>query len=97
LDELISNQVIPVPQHIKIDVDGLEHRVVQGAMEVLANPYVKSLLIELNTNLDIHRSLVAKIENLGFDLSSEERDFAIRKDGNFKGIGNHIFWRRTGR
>ncbi|MDC0033061.1 FkbM family methyltransferase [Alphaproteobacteria bacterium] len=95
LDELVAKNVIPIPHHIKIDVDGIEHLVVQGAMNVFANPQVKSLLVELNTNLEIHRSLVGEIVPLGFELSYHERDAAIRKEGKFKGIGNHIFWRHT--
>jgi len=37
-----------VPSHIKIDVDGHEWRILQGAAVTLGNPEVKSVLVEVN-------------------------------------------------
>ena len=37
------------PDHIKIDVDGLEHRVIKGAVESIEKS--KTIIIELNTKL----------------------------------------------
>jgi len=37
-----------VPNHIKIDVDGHEWRILQGAAVTLGNPEVKSVLVEVN-------------------------------------------------
>lgn len=39
-----------VPNHIKIDVDGHEWRILQGGIETLANVDVKSVLVEVNNN-----------------------------------------------
>ena len=47
LDTLVANG-LPVPGHIKIDVDGLEHRVVEGMREVLQRPELKTVLIEVS-------------------------------------------------
>lgn len=38
LDELIELNALPSPNHIKIDVDGIEHLVVKGARDTLASP-----------------------------------------------------------
>jgi FkbM family methyltransferase len=48
LDALVESGVVPVPDHIKIDVDGLEHRVMAGCRRTLENPKVKSLLVEID-------------------------------------------------
>src|SRR5512139_2825437 len=64
LDALVQSQAIPAPDHIKIDVDGIEHKVVAGAKEALKN--VRSLLVEVNTNLDEHRDMVHELTGLGF-------------------------------
>jgi FkbM family methyltransferase len=37
-----------VPNHIKIDVDGHEWRILQGAAGTLGNPELKSVLVEVN-------------------------------------------------
>lgn len=39
-----------VPNHIKIDVDGIEWRILQGGSATLASQYVKSVLVEVNHN-----------------------------------------------
>lgn len=77
--------------HIKIDVDGIEHKVMASAMRTLQNDRVKSVLIELNTNLEVHNELIGIMEQFGFTTSIPPK--AIIKDGPLKGIGNHIFKR----
>jgi FkbM family methyltransferase len=48
LDTLIDSGVVPVPDHIKIDVDGLEHQVVEGCRKTLENPALKTVLVEID-------------------------------------------------
>ncbi len=47
IDDLIANFGIPVPNHLKIDVDGIEFLVLKGAPETLANESLRSMIIEL--------------------------------------------------
>ncbi len=93
LDELISTQTIPVPNHIKIDVDGFEPKVVAGAAMVLKNPVVRSLLIETNLNLADHRQVVEELTSLGFKCDPGQVQRAMRPDGPFKGVAEHVFTR----
>lgn len=93
IDELIANGHMPVPTHIKIDVDGIEHKVLAGAERTLNEPGLISVLVELNTNLEVHRRIIDDMTALGFKLSPEQVEAAIRKKGAFKGVGNHIFRR----
>lgn len=93
LDRLIEDNVIPIPDHIKIDVDGLEHLVLKGSKKVLANPKVKSILVEINTLLSEHQALFAQMSELGFIYCQDQVDVAVRKDGAFAGTGNFIFFR----
>jgi len=94
LDEMVERGAVPVPQHVKIDVDGLEHKVIAGARQTLANAAVRSVLIEINTNLDEHWELVDIMLGLGFDYSQEQVARAQRSEGTFKGVGNYVFHRR---
>jgi len=93
LDRLIEDNVIPVPDHIKIDVDGLEHLVLKGAQKVLTNPKLKSILVEINTLLSEHQALFALMSELGFIYCQDQVDAAVRKEGAFAGTGNFIFYR----
>ena len=93
LDELVANGSIPCPDNIKIDVDGIEHKVTQGLMKTLENDTVKSVLIELNTHLEEHRSLIGELTDLGFELREEVLETSLPKEGVWEGIGNHIFYR----
>jgi len=80
------------PTHIKIDVDGLEHKVIAGLGTTLNE--VQSLLVELNTALPEHNRIYEIMEDYGFTPDAEAADAARRREGPFTGIGNVIFYRR---
>jgi len=93
LDDMIARGALPVPHHIKIDVDGLEHKVMSGARRTLENGSVRSVLVEINTNLDEHWGLVDLMLGHGFDYSQEQVERSQRTEGSFKGVGNYVFRR----
>ena len=93
LDALVAAGVVPVPNHIKIDVDGLEHKVLTGCRDVLADRHLKSVLVEINTNLEQHRKIIVDMQALGFRFSGHQVAQALRTEGAFKGVGNHVFQR----
>jgi len=90
LDELVATNVLPVPDHVKIDVDGFEHKAVAGARQVLSQSNVRSVLIELNNTIDAHRELMDIMTDLGFDAPPERSERLQEKNG-----GNCVF-RRSG-
>lgn len=93
LDELCGRFGLPLPQHIKIDVDGIEDRIIAGAHGVLADKRLKSLLVEVNTNLDSHWGIIDTLLEFGFEYSQEETARAQRDSGPFQGVGNYVFRR----
>ncbi len=93
LDALVQGQTVPVPDHIKIDVDGIEHKVIKGAKTTLGNPAVKSLLIEINQNLAEHVGVVTFLKEMGFTYSIAQVTESERLDGAFKGVANYVFRR----
>lgn len=89
LDTLIERG-LPSPQHIKIDVDGLEYKVIRGAEKILRNG-LKTLLVEVNAELNEHKDMVQYICSLGFGYDQAQVDKAKRKDGTFKGVAEYVF------
>jgi FkbM family methyltransferase len=77
--------------HVKIDVDGLEHKVVSGAVETIRQ--AKSVLCEINTALPEHKRLIGWMQEFGFKHDPAQVERAQRKDGTFKGCGNWIFFK----
>lgn len=84
LDYLVEKNVIPQPTHIKIDVDGIESKVIEGGVNTIQN--CKTILIEVE-DMDI----VDMITKLGFEIDDNftyEFETAPEVD---KKIFNYIF------
>ena len=70
IDHLVETSVIPTPNHIKIDVDGIENKVINGARKILERPELKSMLIEINDDLPCDLEVKEILKDLGFILTS---------------------------
>lgn len=75
-----SLSIFSEPNHIKIDIDGQEWKVVQGMTETLKNKNLKSVLIEINDN---------KIE-----IFKAFYDAGFTSDNRFNFLENHSRVRR---
>jgi FkbM family methyltransferase len=93
IDELIAGAGMPMPTHIKIDVDGLEHAVIAGAQRTIRDPGLRSVLVEINSRLDEHWDVIDQLLAAGFDYSAEQAEQARRTSGPFEGVGNYVFRR----
>jgi FkbM family methyltransferase len=80
------------PNHIKIDVDGIESSIIQGGLEKVL-PSVKSLLIEININDPSRYNLRDRLIHLGFKWDEEFATRSTVKEGPSKGVGEHLFTR----
>ncbi|KAB8036811.1 FkbM family methyltransferase [Silvanigrella paludirubra] len=68
LDTLINVYGFPVPNYLKIDVDGVENKIITGAESLLSNKNLKSILIELDASIEVDLELKNKILSYGFKL-----------------------------
>lgn len=93
LDDLVAGGVVPEPDHIKIDVDGFEPKVIAGAQRITTGNKLRSLLIEVNQNLTDHLQMVAELNALGFRHDPAQVAAAERKSGAFKGCAEYVFKR----
>ncbi|MDY6969976.1 MAG: FkbM family methyltransferase [Spirochaetota bacterium] len=72
------------PTYIKIDVDGLEHKIVLGMEKVLKMNKLQSILIEINKYSDIQEAQAIEIDRImrynGFTDDNEFNDYPIKSD-----------------
>ena len=61
LDDLIYKHHFPIPNHIKIDVDGHEKEILLGAKKILKSKKLKSLMVEINFKNYKEYSLILNI------------------------------------
>jgi FkbM family methyltransferase len=95
IDRLIEDGLIESPDHIKIDVDGIEPKILQGATNLLASGKVKSLLVELTDQLPQHIEAIQLLGSFGYQSLPEETEKNRVKDPQWHGSCNYIF--RLGR
>jgi FkbM family methyltransferase len=67
LDQLVSDFNIPSPDYIKIDVDGTEDKILEGAKNTLMNHNLKSILIEFD-DAEISVRLTRFLLQYGFKI-----------------------------
>jgi FkbM family methyltransferase len=72
VDDLIGVHGLPVPNHIKIDVDGLEHRVFNGMRKTLQSPALKTVLIEIDFQHTHCARLVDDMQSMGWRFSMRQ-------------------------
>jgi FkbM family methyltransferase len=75
IDNLFDLKMITeIPELIKIDVDGIEHVILEGAIKTLKNKKCKSVLIEINISFKKQTTQVSKIlKSCGFRLFKTEK------------------------
>jgi FkbM family methyltransferase len=70
LDDLMPALDLPQPTLIKLDVDGPESEVLEGAMQALAHPSLRSCIVELDVTSQTYEDVVARLGGLGFRILS---------------------------
>ena len=71
LDDLINTFKLRFPNHIKIDVDGVESEVVAGAGKILSDKNLRSMLIEIDEKLEAHRKIFDITRSAGFKIAEK--------------------------
>lgn len=86
---------LPIPTHLKIDVDGVEPLIIQGINKNIKQ--VKTILIEINEKDKEHINLIRHIQDQGFYFDQEQVDSTKRPkdmDPYFQSFREYIFRRR---
>jgi FkbM family methyltransferase len=88
LDDMVKLFRLPLPTHIKIDVDGNELLILEGARTLLS--HVSELYIEIDKALDEHQRIFDILRS--YSLHVVEKDMRVLKWGG--DVGNYIFKRQ---
>lgn len=85
LDKVIKEYSLPMPKYIKIDVDGAELKVINGARNTLSSKWLKSVFIELEDNNLETEIIIDKLKTYGFTK------FTKTQVQYYKNLYNYIF------
>ena len=91
LDQLIYEHNFPCPQFLKIDVDGLEGKIIDGSKKLLQDSRLKSILLELNEDLSKDQEIIQAIQNYGFIIKEKGKSAFYKK----MRVNNIIFKRNN--
>ena len=91
MDQAVSVLQLPPPNFIKMDVDGIEHFILQNGPDVLSN--IQGILVEINDNF-IEQSDKSKdaLERAGLTLK-EKLHSEMFEDTKFRSSYNQIWTR----
>ncbi len=95
LDDLIGALRLPEPTHVKIDVDGTEEPLLEGATKTLASGTVKELLVEIvdHDRAGTRLSSVQRLfERHGYGLAET---FSHHADDSKSFVADHLFRRKS--
>ena len=93
LDSMIEKEILKeTPSIIKIDVDGIEHLILQGAQKLISSPKCKSILIEVNKDFSEQINKVNfLLKEAGFKLIENFFEDKKNKKGLFANVSNQIW------
>lgn len=93
IDDLIRQFGLQIPSHIKIDVDGIEHKILEGAGEILKKAALRSVIVELEEDSQKADKIIKLMSQSGFRVHSKHRYVYDGNDGPYAKMHNYIFKR----
>ena len=98
LDSLTNEYEFPLPNYLKIDVDGLEREIISGGSNLLKSQSLESILIELNTENE-HKGILSDILEAGFiedaEFNNMENHSSVRRSKDKNNIARNIVFSRN--
>jgi FkbM family methyltransferase len=93
INYLLKSNILLIPDYIKIDVDGLEHFILEGGDKFLGDKKVKSISIEINENFVYQYDAIHKfMKQFNFVFKHEKHnDKLFDNDGPYSKTYNYVF------
>jgi len=94
MNYFIENSILEIPDYIKIDVDGIEHLILEGGSKFLRNKKIKSLSIEINESFtEQYEKILYLMNEYEFKILHKKHNENFYGGNKFKYIYNYIFIR----
>ncbi|WP_435096295.1 FkbM family methyltransferase [Candidatus Pelagibacter bacterium nBUS_27] len=91
INYFLENSILDIPDYIKIDVDGIEHLILEGGDKFLNDKKVKSLSIEINENFkEQYDKVLNLMEKFNFKIVYKKHNDDMFSE-KFKNTYNYIF------
>ena len=97
MNYFIENSILKIPDYIKIDVDGIEHLILEGGDKFLTDQKVKSLSIEINENFkEQYEKVLNLMEKNKFKILHKKfnKDFQL-EGSKFNKTFNYVFIKKN--
>ena len=93
INYLLKSNILRIPDYIKIDVDGLEHFILEGGDKFLGNKKVKSISIEINENfVDQYDAIHKHMKQFNFVFKHKKHNEESDEiNGPFSKTYNYLF------
>ncbi len=91
LDDFISLFNIPTPNHVKIDVDGNEFKILRGAQQTLCRPTLRSLIVEIDEASLETPQMIHFLRDKGFSIHSKYKYIDVGHNDHVSKLFNYLF------
>ena len=93
MNYFIKNSILNIPDYIKIDVDGIEHLILEGGDKFLSNKKVKSLSIEINENFkEQYKKVLNLVSKYKFKILHKKHNKNLfEEDSRHNKTYNYVF------
>ena len=89
---LLDHQIIEMPNYMKIDVDGIEDKIITGGNKYLKNKRLKSISVEINEDYKSQFKRIIKIlSKNNFIIKHKKHAKIFDQDQKFANTYNYIF------
>ena len=96
INSILENKILEVPSHIKLDVDGIEHLILEGGDKYLKHENLLTLSVEVNANFtDQYKRVLKIIKENNFKVLHKKNNEEMYKNriSKHSNTFNYIFVR----
>lgn len=92
IDKILNDRILKKPNFLKIDVDGIEHLILEGAQDYLADKELKSILVEINENFkDQFEGVLNILKKSNFKFIEKKQGKELAGSKEFNKTFNYFF------
>mgnify|MGYP000235553171 CR=1 FL=1 len=92
INKILNDRILKKPNFLKIDVDGIEHLILEGAHDYLADKELKSILVEINENFkDQFEGVLNILKKSNFKFIEKKQGKELARSKKFNKTFNYFF------